>query len=62
MGLSGINCVEDFRVLAKKRLPRMFYEFVDSGSWSESTYRANEADFQKVAFRQRVDIDIENRS
>ena len=54
--------MEDFRVLAKKRLPRMFYEFVDSGSWSESTYRANEADFQKIAFRQRVGIDIENRS
>ena len=30
MGLSGINCVEDFRVLAKKRLPRMFYEFVQT--------------------------------
>ncbi len=40
----------------------MFYEYADAGSWTESTYRANEADFQKLKLRQRVGIDIENRS
>src|SRR6185369_12488683 len=40
----------------------MFYEYADSGSWTESTYRANEADFDKILFRQRVAINMENRS
>ena len=43
-----ITNIEDLRVLAKKRVPRMFYDYADSGSWTESTYRANEADFQIV--------------
>ena len=38
-----ITCIEDLRLLARKRVPRMFYDYVDSGSWTESTYRANEA-------------------
>jgi L-lactate dehydrogenase (cytochrome) len=40
----------------------MFYEYADAGSWTESTYRANESDFQQLKFRQRVAIDIEQRS
>ena len=40
-----ITNIEDLRVLAKRRVPRMFYDYADSGSWTESTYRANEADF-----------------
>ena len=39
----------------------MFYDYADSGSWTESTYRANEADFQKIKLRQRVAVDIEKR-
>ncbi|MCY1283283.1 L-lactate dehydrogenase [compost metagenome] len=57
-----ITCVEDLRLLARKRLPRMFYDYVDSGSWTQSTYRANEADFQKMKLRQRVVADIDCRS
>src|SRR5690606_19069115 len=57
-----ITCVEDFRQLAERRVPRMFYDYADSGSWTESTYRANEADFQKIKFRQRVAVDISRRS
>ena len=57
-----ITQIEDLRVLAKKRVPRMFYEYVDTGSWTESTYRANSADFQAIKLRQRVAINIENRS
>ena len=43
--LSKITCIEDLRVLAKRRVPRMFYDYADSGSWTEGTYRANQADF-----------------
>jgi len=57
-----ITQIEDLRVLAKKRVPRMFYEYVDTGSWTESTYRANSADFQAIKLRQRVAINMENRS
>jgi L-lactate dehydrogenase (cytochrome) len=57
-----ITCIEDLRVLAQKRVPRMFYEYADVGSWTESTYRANEADFDDWLFRQRVAVDIEKRS
>ena len=57
-----ITNIEDLRVLAKKRVPRMFYDYADSGSWTESTYRANEADFQGIKLRQRVAINMENRS
>ena len=57
-----ITCIEDLRVLAKRRVPRMFYDYADSGAWSESTYRANEADFQRVHLRQRVAVDMSNRT
>jgi L-lactate dehydrogenase (cytochrome) len=57
-----ITCIEDLRVLAKRRVPRMFYDYADSGGWTESTYRANEADFQRVYLRQRVAVDMSNRS
>jgi L-lactate dehydrogenase (cytochrome) len=57
-----ITCIEDLRVLAKKRVPRMFYDYGDSGSWTESTYRANSNDFLNMKFRQRVAVNMENRS
>lgn len=57
-----ITNIEDLRILAKKRVPRMFYEYVDTGSWTESTYRANSDEFQRILLRQRVAINIENRS
>ncbi|HXD41134.1 MAG TPA: alpha-hydroxy acid oxidase [Ramlibacter sp.] len=60
--MTVITNIEDLRVLAQKRVPRMFYEYADSGSWTESTYRANEADFDKILFRQRVAVNMENRS
>ena len=49
-----ITCIEDLRLLAKRRVPRMFYDYADSGAWTESTYRANETDFQRILLRQRV--------
>lgn len=57
-----ITTVEDLRVLAKRRVPRMFYDYADAGSWTESTYRANTEDFAKIKFRQRVAVNLENRS
>ena len=57
-----ITTIEELRVLAQKRVPRMFYDYADSGSWTESTYRANESDFQKIKLRQRVAVNMEGRS
>jgi len=60
--MTVITNIEDLRVLAQRRVPRMFYDYADSGSWTESTYRANESDFAKIKLRQRVAIDMEQRS
>ncbi|HSI59375.1 MAG TPA: alpha-hydroxy acid oxidase [Ideonella sp.] len=57
-----ITTIEDLRLLAQRRVPRMFYDYADSGSWTESTYRANESDFQAIKLRQRVAVNMENRS
>jgi L-lactate dehydrogenase (cytochrome) len=62
MAAPVITCIEDLRALAQRRVPRMFYDYADSGSWSEATYRANESDFQKIKLRQRVAVNMENRS
>jgi isopentenyl diphosphate isomerase/L-lactate dehydrogenase-like FMN-dependent dehydrogenase len=60
--MTVITNIEDLRVLAQKRVPRMFYDYADSGSWTEGTYRANESEFQKIKLRQRVAVNMENRS
>ncbi len=60
--MTVITNIEDLRRLAQCRVPRMFYDYADSGSWTESTYRANESDFQKIKFRQRVAVNMEGRS
>jgi len=60
--MSVITTIEELRLLAQKRVPRMFYDYADSGSWTESTYRANESDFQKIKLRQRVAVNMERRS
>lgn len=57
-----ITCIEDLRVLAERRVPRMFYDYADSGSYTESTYRANESDFSKIKLRQRVAVNMDNRT
>ncbi|WP_114970857.1 alpha-hydroxy acid oxidase [Rhodoferax ferrireducens] len=60
--MTVITNIEDLRVLAQKRVPRMFYDYADSGSWTEDTYRANSADFQSIKLRQRVAVNMDNRS
>ncbi len=57
-----ITNVEDLRQLARRRVPKMFYDYADSGSWTESTYRANEEDFRRIKLRQRVAVNMENRT
>ena len=60
--MTVITNIEDLRVLAERRVPRMFYDYADSGSWTEGTYRANSSDFQGIKLRQRVAVNMENRS
>ena len=57
-----ITTIEDLRVIAKRRVPRMFYDYADSGSWTESTYRNNESQFAAIRLRQRVAVNMENRT
>ena len=60
--MTVITNIADLQKLAKKRVPRMFYDYADSGSWTEGTYRSNESDFQKILLRQRVAVNMENRT
>ncbi|MER9527634.1 alpha-hydroxy-acid oxidizing protein [Mesorhizobium sp. M0292] len=60
--MSDILTIADLKDLARRRVPKMFYDYADSGAWTECTYRANEEDFQKIKFRQRVLVDMSNRS
>lgn len=60
--MTKIACIDDLQKLAKRRVPKMFYDYADSGSWTESTYRANETDLQQIKFRQRVALDVSQRS
>ena len=54
--------IADLKKRAKRRVPKMFFDYADSGSWTESTYRANEIDFRDITLRQRVAVDMTNRS
>ncbi len=60
--MSVVTSIEDLRILAQRRVPRMFYDYADSGAWTESTYRANTTDFSKIKLRQRVAVDMRNRT
>ncbi|SMH39524.1 alpha-hydroxy acid oxidase [Azospirillum agricola] len=57
-----ITCIEDLRLLARRRVPRMFYDYVDCGSWTERTYRANSEALSEIPLRQRVGVPISGRS
>ena len=60
--MSVITTVEELQLIAKRRVPKMFYDYADSGSWTETTYQKNESDFQRIKFRQRVAVDMSNRT
>ncbi len=57
-----ITEIEDLRRIYARRVPKMFYDYAESGSWSEQTFRENSSDFDKLYFRQRVAVDMDNRS
>ena len=57
-----ITCIEDLRRLHERRVPRMFYDYAESGSWTEQTFRDNSADFAEIRLRQRVAVDMDGRS
>ncbi len=60
--MSAIVEIADLKRLARRRVPKMFFDYADSGAWTEGTYRANEADFHKIKLRQRILVDMTNRS
>jgi len=60
--MTVITTIEDLRQQAQKRVPKMFYDYADSGAWTEQTYRKNESDFDRITLRQRVAVDMSNRT
>jgi L-lactate dehydrogenase (cytochrome) len=57
-----VTCIEDLRELSRRRVARAIFDYVDRGSYSEATLRANRADLESLALRQRVGIDVDRRS
>ncbi len=57
-----ITTIDDLKRLHKRRAPKMFYDYAESGSWTEQTFRENTSDFDKIRLRQRVAVDMSNRS
>lgn len=60
--MKSITTIEDMKDVARRRVPKMFYDYVDSGSWTELTYKKNREDFNAVGFRQKIMVDISNRN
>ncbi|MFM8606357.1 MAG: L-lactate dehydrogenase [Hyphomicrobiales bacterium] len=60
--LDACLTIAELKDLARCRVPKMFFDYADSGSWTESTYRANESDFAKILLRQRVAVNMEGRT
>ena len=60
--MSVITNIADLKRLHKKRTPKMFYDYCESGSWTEQTFRENVSDFEKIRLRQRIAVDMTNRT
>jgi L-lactate dehydrogenase (cytochrome) len=60
--METVLTIAEMKERARRRVPKMFFDYADSGAWTESTYRANEADFAKIKLRQRVLVDMTGRS
>jgi len=60
--MTTITTIEDLRRIYQRRAPRMFYDYAESGSWTEQTFRENTTDFAKIRLRQKVAVDMTNRS
>ncbi|MEI9804432.1 MAG: alpha-hydroxy acid oxidase, partial [Pseudolabrys sp.] len=60
--MKHITCIADLRELARRRVPRAFFDYADSGSYNEETLRANRADLEAIKLKQRVLVDVSSRS
>ena len=60
--MTPITCIEDLRQLFRKRVPRMFFEYTEAGSWTESTLRENQSAFAAIKLRQKILVDMTDRS
>lgn len=60
--LENALTIDDLKRMARRRVPKMFFDYADSGAWTQSTYDANEADFRKILLRQRVLVDMTDRN
>jgi L-lactate dehydrogenase (cytochrome) len=60
--MKHITCIDDLRELARRRVPRAFFDYADSGSYNEETLRANRADLEAIRLRQRILVDVSSRS
>ena len=61
MALGGMTCIEDLRQVARRKVPRVFFDYVEAGSYGQETLRANRADFERIKLRQRVLVDVAQR-
>ena len=60
--MTVITCIDDLKRLHRRRTPKMFYDYCESGSWTEQTFRENTSDFDRIRFRQRVAVDMSDRT
>jgi L-lactate dehydrogenase (cytochrome) len=60
--MKNIACIEDLRALARRKVPKAFFEYADGGSYNEETLRANRAELEPIKLRQRVMVDVSERS
>jgi len=60
--MTVITCIDDLKQLHRRHAPKMFYDYCESGSWTEQTFRENTSDFDKIRLRQRVAVDMSGRS
>jgi L-lactate dehydrogenase (cytochrome) len=59
--MKNVTCIEDLRQLARRKVPRAFFDYAEAGSYSEQTLHANRADLERVKLRQRVLVDVSAR-
>ncbi|NCV52075.1 MAG: L-lactate dehydrogenase, partial [Gammaproteobacteria bacterium] len=60
--MTVITCIEDLKQIYKRRVPKMFYDYVETGSWTEQTFLENTSDLQDLYFRQKIAVNMEGRS
>ena len=59
--MKNITCIQDLRAIARRKVPRPFFDYAEAGSYSEQTLRANTGDLERLKLRQRVLVDVAQR-